>query len=263
MRLVLTTLCSSLLLTLASACSKTDKPDLAPATSALSSAAPVTASAKTYALDTKRSSVEFTMDAELEQISGRAPAAAEGKLFIDPTNLSKTSGLIKVDLDKLSIYKRNRDEASAEFGAEEKNDKQNRDMRNWFQIGEDAPPDDREKFRWAEFKIVSVKASQNDVTALSGATRKLEALVTGDFRLHGRTTKKSLQTELTFSFKAGEVEQVSVETEKPFDIGLEEHDIKPRKSFAQLADATLDALGKKVSKVAQVSLQASLTPTEQ
>lgn len=240
-----------------SACSKSEPKRLAPEASALSSAAPITTMAKMFTIDPTTSGIEFAMDAELENISGRAPASAQGELFVDLKDLSKSNGLVKIDLDKLSIYKKTRDESDGEFGEEEKNEKQNADMRNWFQIGEDAPRDDRERYRWVEFKINEVKASPNDVTSLRGAKRKVTATVTGEFRLHGRVTQKTIVADLVFAFDGDQPTGITIHSAKPFDVGLEEHDVRPRKSFAELADKTLAALGRKVSKIAQVSVDAT------
>lgn len=241
------------------ACSKKEK-ELAPQASALASAEPVTEVSRKFVLDSSKSGVTFTMDAELEKISGRAPASATGELFVDLGNIEKSSGLIKVDLDKLSIYKRNRDDADGEYGEEQKNEKQNRDMRMWFQISEDAPKEEREKFRWVEFNVTKISAaSAKDITALAGATRKVTAKVTGDFLLHGRKTTKTIDAELTFEFTEDSPKSLQVKSTKPFEVGLEEHDVHPRRAFDQLADATLETLGAKVAKVAKVEIDATAT----
>jgi len=237
------------------ACSKREK-ELAPAASALASAAPVTEMSKKFRLDAAKSGITFTMDAELEKISGRAPGSAQGELFVDFKDIEKSSGLIRVDLDKLSIYKQNRDDAESEYGEEQKNEKQNRDMRTWFQISDDGPKEEREKFRWVEFKITEISAAKKDVTALTGATRKVDAKVTGDFLLHGRKTEKTLDVELSFEFDGETPKSLAIHSKQPFEVGLEEHDVRPRKAFAELADRTLDALGAKVAKVAKVEVEA-------
>lgn len=241
------------------ACSKKEK-ELAPAASALASAAPVTEMSKKFALDTSNSGITFTMEAELEKITGRAPSSADGELFIDLKNIEKSTGLIKVDLDKLGIYKRNRDDAEGEFGEEQKHPKQNNDMRMWFQISEDGPKEEREKFRWVEFKITKVSAPKKDITQLTGAARKVDAKVTGEFLLHGRKTEKTIEAELSFEFDGDTPKSLRIQSKKPFDVGLEEHDVKPRKAFDQLADATLEVLGAKVAKVAKVEVDAVATP---
>lgn len=241
------------------ACSKTEK-QLAPAASALASAEPENEVSQKFLLSPEKSGITFTMDAELEKISGRAPGSARGELFVDLRNIEKSSGLVKVDLDKLSIYKRRRDDAESEYGEEQKNEKQNRDMRMWFQISEDAPQNEREKFRWVQFKISKLSsASAKDVTALDGATRKVTAKVTGDFLLHGRKTEKTIDAELTFEFVENSPKSLHIESTRPFDVGLEEHDVHPRRAFDQLADATLETLGAKVAKVAKVEVDATAT----
>ena len=256
MRHVTTLLCAGLL-ALLPACSKTDK-QLAPAASALSSAKPVSEVSTAFALDEDKSGVNFTMEAELEKISGRAPGSARGELFVNLMNIEKTTGLLRVDLDKLSIYKQSRDDSEGEYGEEQKHEKQNKDMRVWFQISDDAPKEQREKFRWVEFKISKVTgASTRDVTKLSGNERKVTAQVSGDFLLHGRKTQKTIDAELVFSFVGEQPKGLAIKTKKPFDVGLEEHDVHPRKAFDQLADKTLDALGAKVAKVAKVEIDAT------
>jgi hypothetical protein len=239
---------------------KKSEPELAPAASALASAQPTSAMAAKFLLDTPASGITFSMDAELEKISGRAPSSASGELFVDLMNVEKSSGLIKVNLDKLSIYKRNRDDAEGEFGEEEKSEKQKQHMRNWFQIAEDAPKKQRERNRWVEFKISKVRsASVKNVAEVPGPKRQVTATVTGEFLLHGRKTVKSIEAELSFDFDGDKPTGLGIKTTKPFEVGLDEHDVRPRKAFDQLADATLDALGAKVAKVAKVEIDARAT----
>ena len=196
------------------------------------------------------------MDAELEKIFGRAPGGLQGELFIDLKNVTKSTGLVKVDLDKLSIFQKVRKQADQDFGEETRNEKQNQDMRTWFEILPDAPADIREKNRWVEFKIEKVTdASATDITALSGAERKVTLTATGDFVLHQRVSKRSAKLQALFKFDGDKPRSVHVTTVEPFSVGLQEHDVRPRKAFDTLADKTLEALGAKVAKVAMVSLE--------
>ncbi len=241
----------------ASGCKKTEQ-ELAPEASALAPAAPAAAQAATFAIDPPSSQVTFQMDAELEKIAGRAPGSAEGELFVDPKDVSKTTGLVKVDLLKLSIYQKKRESADKEYGEEVKNDKQNGHMQTWFQISSDAPAEVREANRFAELKLKTVRdVSANDVTKLPGAERKVTAYVIGDLRLHGRVSEHKLAVEVTFKFEGDKPTGLVIKTTEPFGVSLEQHDVRPRKAFDQLADATLETLGQKVTKVAQVSLEAS------
>lgn len=234
---------------------------LAPTVSALSSAAPVTEMSKKLRVETSGSALSFQMDAELEKISGRAPNSLQGEVFVDFTDLEKTSGLVKVDLDKLTLSQRRRGAEGEEFGEEKTNEKQNKDARTWLQITEDGPAEERAKNRYAEFKIEKVEAVSNkDVLAMSGPERNVTATVKGDFRLHQRVVKKTVTLKLSFAFDGDRPNSMTVKTAQPFDVGLEEHDVRPRKAFAVLADKGLDALGAKVAKVAQVNLEFSAKP---
>ena len=236
-------------------CEEKPSAPLAPPASALAPAAPPAAGAQAFAVDSGTTKVDFTMDAELEKIFGRAPGALEGQLFVDPKDVTKSTGLVKVDLDKLSIFQKTRKKADQDFGEETRNEKQNQDMRTWFEITPDAPADVREKNRWVEFKIEKVTdASATDVTALSGAERKVTLTVSGDFRLHQRVSKRSAKLQAVFKYEGDRPRSVHIATVEPLAVALEEHDVRPRKAFDTLADKTLEALGTKVAKVAMVSL---------
>jgi hypothetical protein len=236
-------------------CEEKPSAPLAPPASALVPAAPPAAGAQAFVVESGATKVDFTMDAELEKIFGRAPGALEGQLFVDLKDVTKSTGLVKVDLDKLSIFQKTRKKADQDFGEETKSEKQNQDMRTWFEIAQDAPADAREKNRWVEFKIEKVTdASATDVTAMSGAERKLTLTVSGDFRLHQRVSKRGAKLQATFKFEGDKARSVHLTTVEPFAIALEEHDVRPRKAFDTLADKTLEALGAKVAKVAMVSL---------
>jgi hypothetical protein len=239
-------------------CEQKPKAGLLPASSALAEAKPTSNSAQVFAIDRASSKVEFMMDAELEKISGRAPAALDGQLFVDFRDISKSSGLVKLDLDQLSIYQKKRAKAGGEFSPEVKNEKQNADMHTWFEIGSDAPPDARQQNRWVEFKIKRIEQpTANDLGAQAGAERSLSATIVGDFRLHGRVKERSAKVRITVHYEADQPQLLHVETVEPFQVALEEHDVRPRSAFSKLADKTLDALGAKVAKVALISVDFS------
>jgi hypothetical protein len=237
-------------------CDEKPSAPLAPPASALAPAAPPATGARAFVVERSSSKVDFTMDAELEKIFGRAPGALTGELFIDLKDVTKSTGLVKVDLDQLSIFQKTRKQADQDFGEETKNEKQNQDMRNWFEIESDAPADAREKNRWVEFKIEKVTdASASDVTALPSAERKVTLTVSGDFRLHQRVSKRSAKLQALFKFDGDKPRSVHLSTIEPVAVGLEQHDVRPRKAFATLADKTLEALGAKVAKVAMVTFE--------
>lgn len=201
------------------------------------------------------------MEAPVEKISGDAPAALSGELFVSADDLAKSNGLVKVDLDKLTLYQEKREDEKGAFSERKKNDLQNQHARTWLEISSDTPDDVRLANRFAEFRITRVEApSVPSVQALSGPERKLKATVVGDFRLHGRKAEKKVKVELSFKYEGEKLAAVHVRTLEPLQIGLEEFDVRPREAFGKLAQKTLGALGSKVAQVAPIQIEFSARP---
>lgn len=240
---------------------KTNTEKQAPETPSLEQpAAAPTALSKTFNVDSAGSNVEFLMEAPVENIHGKAPESVEGTLSFDLMDLSKSSGLIKIDLLKLAVYQTTRQTENDEFGEETKNDDQNAHMKNWFQISEDAPEELREANRYIEFRMNAIQnASSTNVMEMEGSERTVTAVAQGDFRLHGRTTEKSARIELTFVFEGDEAKSVRIKSLDPVNVSLEEHEIQPRETFEKLAQKTLSALGQKVSDTAPVTFEFTAT----
>lgn len=244
------TLCSAFS---AFACQNSDaKKQLAPEAKSLE---PTEKAAKAESFDVSAdSSVSFEMDAELEHISGRAPKAASGTLNLPLSDVTKSTGIVKIDLLALSIYQKKRESADAEFGEEELKETQNAHMRTWLQISEDGPKEEREKNRFIEFQIKELRTSgPTDLTQMKGIERKLALTITGDLRLHGRVTSHTFRADATFIFEGDRAISMKVTSREPLSVDLEKHDVRPRSAFNILADKTLAALGTKVAKVALVS----------
>lgn len=240
----------------AAACQKHEPENLAPAASALAPAKPAAPKAVTVDVESGSSQVKFLMQAAIEKISGEAPGSVEGQLFIDLEDITKTTGLVKVDLDKLTLYQERREDEKQAFSEKKKNDLQNQHARTWLEISADTPDDVRKANRFAEFKITRVEnASQTNVTG--AGEHKITATVVGDFRLHGRKSEKRAAVEITLKNAADKLESVTVKTTSPLAIGLEEFDVRPREAFGKLAQKTLDALGSKVAKEAPLDLEFS------
>lgn len=239
-----------------------DKPTetLAPVSSSLAPAQPKTAESKKLVVDAASSQVTFLMDAPLEKIHGDAPKSASGELFVDPTDTTKTTGLIKIDLMELVLYQQKRDDEKSDYGTKKKDDTQNEHMRTWLEISPDTPENVREENRWVEFKIEKVdEASVKNLTEVKGDERIMTATVSGELRLHGRSAKKQAKIEVKFQFKDDKIAGVTVKTLEPVKVGLEEHEVKPREAFGKLAQKTLGALGSKVATEAPVLIEFSAT----
>ncbi|HEX2882573.1 MAG TPA: hypothetical protein VHO25_23800 [Polyangiaceae bacterium] len=242
-------------------CSKDEPKQLAPKAEALK-AEPAPAMAMTLAVQTESSAVTFLMDSPLEKIDGDAPKSVSGELFVDTMDLAKSTGLVKVDLQKLTLYQQKRADEKGEYSTRAKNDLQNTHARDWLQIvaheGE-VTAAQAEENRWVEFKIEKLSnLSATNVAQLTGSERKVTATVTGPLRLHGRKAEKSAKVELTFKYQESQLTAVSVKTLEPFAIPLEEFEVHPRdaagKFVKTLADAVAGSLKGKLAKEAPVSI---------
>jgi hypothetical protein len=235
------------------ACDKSSGANLAPTASALASSGPATATATKFAIDKPSSRVDFMMEAPEEKIRGKVAGASTGDLSIDVHHLDKTSGLITVDISGIELYQTKPADGGGP-GVEQKNDLQNTHARAWLEISPDAPEDIRKTNSNVQFSITSIdKTSVVDVTTLTGAVRKVTVTATGDFLLHGRKNKKTVDLEATFAFDGDKPTSVELKTVKPFAVGLAEYDVKPRESFGKLAQKTLEILSPKVAKDAEVT----------
>lgn len=238
------------------ACDNKPSAPLAPSATALAPAEKRSESAKTFEIDTAGSKLSFLMTAPIEKIHGEAADSAKGQLFIDPADISKTSGLIQVDLDKLVLYQQKRADENGEYGERVKSDKQNEHAKTWLEISADAPADQRELNRWVEFRIDKViETSATDVNKLSGAERKLTATVEGELRLHQRKVRKQAKVEATFKYDGDKPTSVTIKSVAPVVVDLDSHDVRPRELFGKLAQKTLSDMGQKVAKEAPIELQ--------
>ncbi len=229
------------------ACSKKEPPvELAPVSSAsLETPKAMTTGAVSVSVDAPSSSVKFLMDSPLEKIDGDAPGSASGDLALDLGDLSKSSGLIRIDLDKLSLYQQKRPDGAGDYQARTKNPLQNQHARDWLQLvpheGE-VTPEQAAQNRIAEFRIEKVEPSEKNVAALSGADRKVTATVAGTLRLHGRQAPKSAKVELTFHFAGDHFDAVSVKTLEPFSVDLEQFEIHPRDGAGKLVKSITESI---------------------
>jgi polyisoprenoid-binding protein YceI len=234
----------------------------------LTIAAPKSQGALRFVVEATGGELGFDMDAPIEKIRGRVPPSAlSGEIFVDPSDLARTTGLVHVDLRELELFQRKADEEGKPFGEETKNDTQNQHAREWLEIGADAPADALAKNALIEFSLREIKdLSATDLGKLTGAERKVTFTATGEFLLHQRKASKSVKLEATFAY-AGDATasgptSVRVKSLEPLEIGLDEYDVHPREGFGKLAAKTLQALSPKVAKAAAVHLEftAKLAP---
>jgi len=234
-----------------------DKPtvNLAPTASALQ-AAPAAPTAAQFSVDSASSKVTFLMDSPLEKIDGDASGGLQGDLFVDLADISKSTALVKVDLQKLVLYQQKRGDEKTGYGERAKSDLQNQHARNWLQIvplAGETTPEQAESNRWVEFKIDKLEgATLTNVAGATGAERKLTATVSGDFRLHGRKQTKSAKVELTIAYQGDKAQSIHVKTTEPLNVGLEEFEVNPRDDAGKFVKSVTEALSSNLKgKVAQ------------
>lgn len=223
----------------------------------LAVAAPKSAEAQKFVVDAGSGKLGFEMVAPIEKIRGKLPAEAlTGEVFIDVTDITKTTGLVHVDIGELELFQQLAPAEGQEYGEEKREQKQNDHARAWLEIGPDTPPDQLAKNRLIEFSLTSIAdASTTDLTKLTGAARKVTFTANGEFLLHQRKASKSVQLEATFTFAGDKATAVAIKSVRPLAIGLDEYDVRPREGFGKLAQKTLSALSSKVAKEAAVSLE--------
>ena len=236
-------------------CKEKPSANLAPTASALQ-AAPAAPSATQFSVDSASSKVTFLMDSPLEKIDGDASGGLQGELFVDLSEISKSTALVKVDLQKLVLYQQKRGEDAKAYGERKKSDLQNQHARNWLQIVAregDVTPEQAEANRWAEFKIDRLEgATLTNISGASGAERKLSATASGDFRLHGRKQSKSAKLEITINYQGDKPQSIHVKTTEPLSIGLEEFEVNPRDDAGKFVKSLTEAVSSNLKgKVAQ------------
>ncbi len=240
-----------------SGCENKPSANAAPVSTALEAAKPATLSSQKFIVDTSTAKASFLMDAPLEKIYGEANQAITGQIFVDLMDVKKSTGLLQIDLLKLTVYQQKRADEKGQFGERVKNDKQNEHMRTWFELSEDVPPMVREKNRWVEFKLMKLESTTGNLNELKGDVRTFTATATGDVRLHQRTVSGSTKLEVTLRYQGEKPVSLQVKTLEPLNVSLDAHDVRPRSAFEKLAEATLASLGPKVASAAPVTLEFS------
>jgi hypothetical protein len=252
---------------ISNACEEKRAASLAPTASALGAAAPKAPTAAPFAVEGATSSVKFLMDSPLEKIDGDAPASLSGELFVDPADLTKSSGLLKIDLDKLTLYQQKRAGESEAYGERKKSDVQNKHARGWLEIDAkegEVTAQAAQLNRFAEFKLETLETATPDVSKLTGPERKVQAAVSGDFRLHGRKAKKSAKIELLFKYAGDKLESIQIKSVEPVPVNLDEFEVHPRDDTGKLLKTVTEAIATnlkgKVSNLAPITFEFSAKP---
>jgi hypothetical protein len=229
---------------------------IAPTATALAPVKPASMAAKKLVVDPATSKVDFLMDAPKEKIHGRVAGTTTGDISVDFMDLTKTTGLVTVDISGIEIFQTKADKDGKFVGEEKKDEKQNEHARNWLEISKDTAEDARKKNAMVQFSIRSIEVTgEKDLSKMTGAERKVTLKATGDFLLHGHKSEKTAELEATFHFEGDKPTSVTVKSVKPFAVDLAENEVKPRDAVGKLLLKGLDALAPKVAKEALVSFE--------
>ncbi len=250
----------------AAACDKKDDSPATPTIAASAIAAPPPPEGPKvarYAIDpTSRTTID--MPAPKEHIHADT-TAARGELTIDPSDLGKTTGQVKIDLATLSTHT---------FGDQSKDHAQTEHARNWLEAGDLVTADVREANRWVIFTVRGIdglgERDLSKIPTVHGASddiRTVLATVKGDFFLHGHQVPKEVPVEVVFHFPVATTPapvprplRVEIHTKQPLHVVLADHDVKPRDQFGKLAQASFNLLGTKVAETADVTIDLTATP---
>ncbi len=252
------------LLPITAGCGSETKVQPSATASTLGTSAPKSAGNKKFIIDANESMVKFVMDAPSEKIRGRIASATSGDLFIDPTDLTATTGTIAVDLDKLELFQRVKGDEDKDYGEEKKSPAQNDHAKNWLELvtNDTVNKEARDKNARSEYKISSiVSASEKDITKLKGAERTVQITAKGDFLLHGRTEKdKEVKLDVTFKLDGDKITSVKIKPSKTVDLELKTFKIEPKDAAGSILQKGFDLFGKKVANVAPVEFEIIAKP---
>lgn len=240
----------SFLLVAIVACKEAPNKPLAELAQPVTTASPGSPTAQRLTIAAGESAVTWVMNAPLEIIYGDIPSGVSGEIFVDPKDLSKTTGVVRVDLEKLLLSQEKRKDETEAYGARTTQPKQNEHAKQWLEIGPDAPAEQRRANAEAALVIGAVTAS-----AAAGLGGPIRAEVKGELVLHGRKSAHTVKVEVELVMDGERVKELKVRSLEPMIVSLEAHDVRPREAFGKLAAKTLEAMGNKVAKEAPIDVR--------
>jgi polyisoprenoid-binding protein YceI len=220
---------------------------------ALESAKPASAASLTFSIDEGTSKATWEMDAPLEKIYGEIPGL-KGDLFIDPADITKTTGRIDADVTKLDLFqqkRKNPDDEKSEFVEKSHNATQNEHARQWLEIDPKTDEAKRKVNEVSQFSISKVETSTPDVSKMTGNERKVSGMLSGQLLLHGHKADYSAKFDATFTYEGDKPKKVVVKTSEPIKVNLGQFEVQPHDAGGK----TLAALSGKVAESAPVMIE--------
>lgn len=203
---------------------------------------------------TRSSVVSFEMVAPMEKQRARFTGdALKGIIYLDTSGISWSQGDVSVDLGRLVLERSAKTDPEGDYGPWEEHPKQNQHAKEWLEIGLEAEPGKAELNRHALLKVhVAVDHEIRDTKAIYEAN----AHVFGTLTIHRHTEPVTIAgtLEVVYSRRAP---VVHFRTTAPFQVDLAKFDIVPRDALGVVLEKGLEALGAKVAKTADVSVDVT------
>ena len=183
-----------------------------------------------------------------EKFSGEVSKLG-GVFDVNLDDLSQSTGEVTGDLDTFK---------STTPGIDD--DTQTEHAKNWFEIGDDVPKEQRDDYKIARFTLE--KITEVDAKTLKDAPEKDGARVVtvkahGQLRVHGRSSPKDVRVELSFQGPLDAPNAIKFHTLDPVAASLSEHDVKPRDVAGKFIAGALEQVGKKIDDRPLVSVEGT------
>jgi polyisoprenoid-binding protein YceI len=242
----------AVLLCLALACSKKEKPEARtepwenPAFSAHASASTSASAGSPRAVAEKyvleRSEVTFTLPAKEQTTRGRV-ASVKGELSLDGSGFEAARATIDVDLTSLSIESDDDAGVHAAF---------TRRALEWLELGEQVAPHVRDRHQIAHFEL-------KELERVTETKAGFQATAKGALSLHG--FRVPVEQRIAFEIAQG---SLTIRSVRSLAVKLAEHDLKPRNAQGQVVATELSLVPKRIGREVRVDFELTFAarPTD-
>jgi polyisoprenoid-binding protein YceI len=169
---------------------------------------------------------------KIADVKGLAKAFS-GDLSIVPSDLTRTTGNVAVDLSSLETHGAGDDAVDGEATAR---------LRDALEVGKTTV---KEPLRLTRFTLRSIdEVSEKNVFDLPRDARSVTLKATGDLDLHGVKQERKVELTLTFTMTGGAVSRVTVRTAQPILVSLPAFGVKPPAPLGSEASVTFELSAK-------------------
>lgn len=167
---------------------------------------------------TPESRVRFKLVGRKGQVSGSAPVS-EGTVRLDPSDLTRSSASLSVDLSALSVDAA--DNAPSNVSPRET-------ALEWLELGPEVAADKREQFRFARFELTAIDGGSGRALVWGGHKLPPQRVTAvGTLLLHG--FRAPVRTDVVLSVMPGNAgPELSIRSGATLVLPLAPHDIGPR-----------------------------------